>query len=130
MEAIEPNLAALGSFTALSALTCLALLIVAGMFPLHHRPAAARAPGGPSLLGCNLLLLPALAVGTAVYGWMELRWATLVISCGLVFLLAPLLLDRLPAGWRDGRTGLAGLLLAQGGALFLLLRSLVPLNIL
>ncbi|MGQ9367520.1 hypothetical protein [Azospirillum sp. ST 5-10] len=120
MNEIEPNILALAWFGLLFAVGCLAVLVVAGMFPLSLRPQPARAAGGLALIAANLAALPPLLAGTALYGWDELRWTSLVIGGGLVFLFAPLLLDVLPPRWRDGRPGLAALLAAQLAALSLL----------
>jgi hypothetical protein len=122
MTEIEPNLLALAWFGLLFAITCVAFFLMAGMFPLAARPPAAKARGGLLLILGNLAALLALGVGTALYGWVELRWTSLVIGAGLIFLFTPGLLDGIPARWRDGRTGLFTLLITQAAALSLLYR--------
>jgi hypothetical protein len=120
MNAIEPNMMAVAWFTILFVVTCVAFFIVAGMFPLSLRPQSAKAPGALLLIGGNLTALLMLAVGTVIYGWVELRWTTLLIGGGLIFLFAPALLESLPIRWRDGRIGLAALLLTQMAGISLL----------
>ena len=118
MGAIEPNSPALIWFCLFCAASCVALLSVAGMFPLRERPDEVKAAGGVSLIVGNAVLLLALAVGTAFYGYAELRWTTLVVAGGLVLLFAPDAFQAWPARWRDSRTGLGLLLGLQACSLF------------
>ena len=106
MQAIEPNWISSLWFAGFATVCTLALLIVAGMFPLRARPEAARSNASALLVGGNALLLAALLVGTALYGYAELRWSTLVVVAGLVVLFTPGLFEAWPASLRDGRTGL------------------------
>jgi hypothetical protein len=90
------------------------------MFPLAARPEGARVAGGLALIVANALLLAALVVATGLYGLAELRWTTVVVVSGLVFLFAPALFQVWPERWRDGRAGLVALVGAQALALALL----------
>lgn len=119
MGAIEPNLSALLLYAALSMICCLAFLVLAGMFPLGLRDERAKRPGGLALVVGGVLLLAGLAVATVAYAWGNLRWTTLVVGGGLAFLFSPALLQAWPERWRDGRLGLAlvVVLLAGGFAL-------------
>ena len=121
MDAIEPNVLALVWLGPLFAVDCVAFFIVAGMFPLGSRPGSAKAPGGLSLIAGNSTALVVLTAAIILHGWTELRWTTLVIGGGVIFLFTPSLLQSLPERWRDGRAGLAVLLLVQMAAIFTLL---------
>jgi len=106
MTAIEPNWIASLAFAAFATGCALAVLILAGMFPLRARPDAARSRLALLLVAGNALLLILLLAGTGFYGFTELRWTTLIVVGGLVVLFAPGLFEALPAGLRDGRAGL------------------------
>lgn len=106
MDAIEPHWVASLWFAALATACALAVLVLAGMFPLRARPEAARSGLALLLVGCNAALLIALMTATFFYGYSELRWSTLIVVGGLVMLFAPGLFEALPAALRDGRAGL------------------------
>jgi hypothetical protein len=109
MTAIEPNWIASLAFAAFATGCALAVLILAGMFPLRARPDAARSRLALLLVAGNAVLLILLLAGTGFYGFTELRWTTLIVVAGLVALFAPGLFEALPAGLRDGRAGLIAL---------------------
>jgi len=113
MQAIEPNWVSLLWFAAFATIGTVALLVVAGMFPLGSRPAAARSRAATMLVVGNGVLLFALLVGTGIYGFTELRWSTLVVVTGLVVLFAPGLFEIWPSPLRDGRKGLVVLVGVQ-----------------
>jgi hypothetical protein len=119
MDAIEPHWVASLCFAALATACALAVLILAGMFPLRARPDAARSSLALLLVAGNAVLLILLLTGTGFYGYTELRWSTLIVVAGLVVLFAPGLFQALPERLRDGRAGLvvlAGMLaLGLGG---------------
>ena len=106
MDAIEPHWISLLFFAALLTVCTLSFLVVAGMFPLRSRPDSLKSSGGLALVTGNALLLAALSVGTAYFGYSELRWTTLVVVAGLVVLFAPGLFEIWPASYRDGSKGL------------------------
>jgi hypothetical protein len=58
------------------------------------------------VLGNTALWLLLLA-GTLAFAWTELRWTTIVVVAGLLFLFIPGLLQAVPARLREGRGGLA-----------------------
>jgi hypothetical protein len=113
MNAIEPNWISLLWFAAFATVGTVAFLIVAGMFPLSSRPVSARSNAATLLVAGNGLLLSALLVGTALYGYAELRWSSLIVVTGLVVLFAPGLFEIWPSSLRDGWRGLSVLVGAQ-----------------
>lgn len=117
MSMIEPNIAALLWFSVLWTVCCVAFFVLSGMFPLDARPDRAKRPGGTVLVIGNALLLAVLMVGTGRYGYEELRWTTLIIAGGVIFLFAPILFEAWPERWRDGRAGLAVVLGLLAGSL-------------
>jgi hypothetical protein len=126
MAAIEPNWISLLWFAAFATICTLALLVVAGMFPLHARPNAARSDTATLLVVGNAVLLAALLMGTGFYGYAELRWSTLIVVAGLVILFAPGLFEIWPSRLRDGSTGLLVLVGVQVLALAALAKIAGP----
>jgi hypothetical protein len=91
-------------------LCCAGLFLLLGMLPLESRPASSRLPGGIVLVIANLVLLPVLAVLALWHGFATAPWPGIVVVAGLLLLAGPFLLQPLPHAWRDGRPGLAALL--------------------
>lgn len=106
MTAIEPNWIALLWFVAFATVCTVALLIVAGMFPLRARTDSAASGISTLLVFGNAILLATLLAGTGLYGYAELRWSTLIVVVGLVVLFAPGLFEVWPSSLRDGSAGL------------------------
>ncbi|NGX96840.1 MAG: hypothetical protein G4V63_16985 [Candidatus Afipia apatlaquensis] len=96
MSTIEPNWLSLVWFAGLATVCGVAFLIVAGKFPLESRPDAARSLPATLLIVGNVVLLAMLLAGTGIYGYVELRWSTLVVVSGLIFLFTPALFEE----WR------------------------------
>jgi predicted permease len=126
MEAIEPNWVSSLWFAAFATICTVAFLVVAGMFPLRSRPDSARSGGVTLLIVGNATLLAALVLGTALYGYTELRWSTLIVVAGLAVLFTPGLFEAFPSSLRDGRTGLIVLVGVQILALAALARVAGP----
>jgi hypothetical protein len=126
MEAIEPNWVSSLWFAAFATVCTVAFLVVAGMFPLRSRPDSARSGGVTMLVVGNATLLAALVLGTALYGYTELRWSTLIVVAGLAVLFTPGLFEAFPSSLRDGRTGLIVLVGVQILALAALARVAGP----
>jgi hypothetical protein len=120
MDSIEPNWPSLLWFCVFWGAACVAFLVVAGMLPLRSRPEGARSIGGAALVVWNAVALAALVAGTALYGYSELRWTSVVVAGGVIFLFAPALFQAWPAASRDAPAGLALLLALQAAALGLL----------
>jgi hypothetical protein len=113
MGAIEPNWVSLLWFTGLATIGTVAFLMVSGMFPLRLRPDAAKSNVATLLAVGNAVLLVALLAGTALYGYCELKWSTLIVVTGLVVLFAPGLFEAWPAPLRDRPAGLVVLVGVQ-----------------
>lgn len=96
MSAIEPNWLSLIWFAGLATVCGIAFLVIVGMFPLHARPDTAKSPFATLLVIGNVALLIVLLGGTGLYGYLELRWTTLIVVSGLIFLFAPALFEE----WR------------------------------
>ena len=126
MDAIEPHWVALLWFAAFATTGMVALLVVAGMFPLRSRPEAVRSNAATMLVAGNGILLAALLIGTGLYGYAELRWSSLVVVTGLVVLFAPGLFEVWLSSLRDGRKGLVVLVGVQILALAALARIASP----
>jgi hypothetical protein len=126
MQAIEPNWISLLWFAAFATIGTIALLIVAGMFPLRARSDSVGSGTSKLLVFGNAFLLAALLTGTGLYGYAELRWSSLIVVAGLVVLFAPGLFEAWPSSLRDGRTGLFVLVGVQILALAALARIAGP----
>ena len=113
MDAIEPHWISTIWFAAFATICATAFLVVAGMFPLRARAASAKSGMATLLVIGNAGLLAALALGTGLYGYAELRWSTLIVVAGLVVLFTPGLFETFPSALRDGRTGLVVLVGVQ-----------------
>jgi hypothetical protein len=126
MAAIEPHWISLLWFAAFATICTVALLVVAGMFPLGSRPESARSRAAMLLIAGNAFLLALLLAGTGVYGYAELRWSSFIVVAGLAVLFAPGLFEIWPASFRDGRTGLVVLVGVQMLALATLAKVAGP----
>jgi len=93
MDAIEPNWLSLIWFALFASVGGVALLVVAGMFPLRSRPDVATSKIATLLVLGNAILMIALLTGTGLYGYSELRWTTLIVVSGLIFLFAPAVIE-------------------------------------
>lgn len=113
MNHLEPNLVALSWFTLLWSVCCLGFLQLAGMYPLRAGTAGEARNPVFLVLG-NTALWLALLAGTLAFASTQLRWTTIVVVAGLLFLFIPELFQAIPARLRDGRKGMtiAGCILA------------------
>ncbi|WP_315832449.1 hypothetical protein [Bradyrhizobium prioriisuperbiae] len=105
MSQIEPNIQALGWFSLLWGICCLGFFQLAGMYPLARR--TDRGPISTLLVLTNTVLWLALSTATLHFAAGALRWTTIIIMAGLLFLFMPELFQALPRRLRDGRQGLA-----------------------
>jgi hypothetical protein len=124
MDAIEPHWISLLWFAAFATVCTLSFLVIVGMFPLHSRPDSLKSNAGLVLVASNTILLAALSIGTAIFGFFELRWSTLIVVAGLVVLFSPGLFEVWPSSFRDGSKGLVTLIGIQLLALATLAKNL------
>lgn len=93
MDAIEPNWLSLIWFALFASVGGVAFLVVAGMFPLRLHPDVATSRTATLLVLGNAVLMIALLTGTGLYGYSELKWTTLIVVSGLIFLFAPAVIE-------------------------------------
>ena len=128
LGAIEPNGMALALFTATFAAGCLSFFTLAGMFPASARPVPVAGHLGNLLVLSNLALLLVLLGGVALFAHETLRWTSVVVAGGLIFLFVPSVFEIIPNEWRDSHAGLVFLGGLQLGALALLVSPLQQLS--
>ena len=117
---IEPNGLALLIFGATFAACCLGFYTMIGMFPLHARPSSLSGVPGAALVIFNLVLLIPLVLGVAWFAHETIRWTSVVVFGGLIFLFIPSVFQVVPNQWRDSCGGLAVLGAIQIAALAVL----------
>ena len=76
----------------------------------------------------NLMLLAVLLAGVVTFAYQSLRWTSVVVAGGLIFLFVPSIFEIVPNEWRDSRGGLAALGTLQLAALALLASPLLGLS--
>lgn len=110
MSQLEPNIAELAWFAVLWSICCLGFLQLAGMFPLESRAAKIPVP----LVIASTVLWLVLLIGAFAYAVAELRWSSIVVVAGLLFLFMPEPFQAIPERWRNSSAGLVvtGLVLA------------------
>ena len=106
MSQLEPNIAALSWFALLWSVCCLGFFQLAGQYPLRVRGEGGARGAVMMVLG-NTALWLALLAGTLAFAFAELRWSTIVVVAGVLFLFIPGAFQAIPARLRDGRAGLA-----------------------
>ena len=117
---IEPNGVALALFAATFVACCLSFFTLTGMFPARARPLPVAGHIGNLLVMFNLALLAMLLIGVALFAHETLRWTSVVVAGGLIFLFVPSVFEIIPSAWRDSRGGLFFLGALQLAALALL----------
>ena len=128
MDAIEPNGVALALFAATFAACCLSFFTLAGMFPARARPLPVAGQLGSLLVLFNLALMMVLLGGVALFAHQTLRWTSVIVAGGLIFLFVPSILQIIPNAWRDSRGGLMFLGALQLASLALLVSPLQKLS--
>lgn len=128
MRAIEPNGLALLLFAATFAASCLSFFTLVGMFPARARPLPVAEHVGRLLVLLNLALLAVLLGGVALFAHETLRWTSVVVASGLIFLFTPSIFQVIPNTWRDSRGGLVFLGALQLVSLALLVSPLQRLS--
>ena len=127
---IEPNGVALMLFAATFAASCVSFFTLAGMFPARARPLPVTGHIGGLLVILNLALLAVLLGGVALFAHETLRWTSIVVAGGLIFLFVPSIFQVIPNEWRDSRGGLVFLGALQIASLALLVSPLQKLSVL
>ncbi len=107
MNQIEPNPLAVCWFALLWSICCLSFFQLAGMYPIRERHRDEPAASTALVLG-NTALWLTLLTGTGMFAYVELRWTTIVVVSGILFLFVPELFQALPRRWRDDDLGLLG----------------------
>ena len=130
LGSIEPNGLALALFAATFAACCLSFFTLTGMFPQAARPLPLTGYFGNLLVLSNLALLAALLAGLLVFAHETLRWTSVVVAGGLIFLFVPSVFQVIPDEWRDSRSGLLALGALQLVSLALLFSPLQKLSVL
>jgi len=130
MHAIEPNGLALLLFTATFAASCLSFFTLVGMFPARARPLPVAGHFGSLLVLLDLALLAVLLGGVALFAHQTLRWTSVVVAGGLIFLFVPSIFQIIPTEWRDSRSGLIFVGTLQLVSLALLVSPLQKLSVL
>jgi hypothetical protein len=129
MSAIEPNGLALTLFAATFAASCLGFFTLAGMFPARARPLPIAGHVGSLLVFLNLALLAMLLGGVALFAHETLRWTSVVVAGGLIFLFVPSIFEIVPNEWRDSHGGLLFLGALQLASLAVLVAPLQNLSV-
>jgi hypothetical protein len=129
MSAIEPNGLALLLFAATFSACCLSFFTLTGMFPVRARPLPVAGHAGNLLVLFNLALLAMLLCGVALFAHETLRWTSVIVAGGLIFLFVPSIFEIIPNGWRDSRGGLVFLGALQLASLALLISPLQNLSV-
>lgn len=122
MTTLEPNWLSVIWFALFAGVGGVAFLVVAGMFPLGSRPDEERSSAITLLVLGNITLLAALLVCTGLYGYAQLRWTTLVVVSGLIFLFAPAVVEEWPWRLRSVTAQLTALVGVQTLALTILVK--------
>lgn len=116
MSQLEPNIVQLVWFIVVWSVCCLGFLQLSGMYPLESR--AENIPA--SLVFMSTALWIALLLSACFYAVAELRWSSIVIVAGLLFLFIPEPFQAIPERWRNSSAGLivTGFVLAVTLAVF------------
>ncbi|MGA7325057.1 MAG: hypothetical protein WBX25_11370 [Rhodomicrobium sp.] len=107
MDAIEPNTRALAIFAVAWLICCAGAIHLSGLFPFAQAPTSIRTAGGAALLCTNVAFLLAVTALTLVYCFKELRWTSIVVVGGLIFLGSPFIAQDLPDAIKASKAGLA-----------------------
>ncbi len=88
---------------------------------MRQAPHEVRSGGGGILLFFNIALLLLVTALTLFYCFRELRWSSVFVMGGVIFLFSPFVTQDLPEAFKAGTAGLAILALALSIALAILL---------
>ncbi len=110
MHAIEPNFGGLAIFSGLWLVCCAGFFLLSEMLPLSAAPASLQTSSGWLLIAVDTALLLGLLVLTIVFGYSQVRWSSMIVAGGAIFLFAPFMIQGLPETLKSGKAGLAMLL--------------------
>jgi len=128
LEAIEPNWMSLIVFAGAWAVSCIGAFYLIGIMPLAAAPGEVRHGLGPVLVFANVALVALLLVASLVFAIAELRWTSLIVAGGMVFLFSPFVVQDLPSALKDNKLGLMIVLaLTVGGLALLYAAGLIPI---
>lgn len=106
MEAVEPNWMSLIVFAAAWGVGCVGVFYLVGLMPLSAAPGEVQRGIGPTLVLANVAFVALLVVSTLVFAIAELRWTSLVVAGGMVFLFSPFVVQDLPEVLKNNKLGL------------------------
>jgi hypothetical protein len=110
LTAIEPNIFGLVVFAIAWLTGCVGFVYLSGTLPLRAAPSAVQSGFGPMLVWINVAVFLSLVVLTLVFAIDALRWTSLVVAGGFIFLFAPFIVQDLPKALKDTQAGLLVLL--------------------
>ena len=120
MSSIEPNWQALLIFIGCWTVVCSGWIYIGGALPLSAAPAAVRRGMGIPLVILNAVGLAALTGIALIFATQELRWTSIVVGAGFVFLFSPFVVQDLPTIVKDNQLGLILLLILLTGTMSVL----------
>ncbi len=120
MDAIEPNWVSLLVFAAAWGMGCVGTFYLVGVMPLAAAPREVQRGLGPILVIATAALVALLVVAALMFAIAELRWTSLVIAGGMVFLFSPFVVQDLTPALKNSKLGLAIVLALTIGAITLL----------
>jgi hypothetical protein len=130
LDAIEPNIGALAVFAVAWLVCCTAAFQISGLLPLAEAPQSVRSGSGAALVFLDIALLLLLAVLTLFHCFRELRWSSIIVVGGAIFLFSPFVTQDLPPALKYSKAGLAFLALVLVLALAILVGAGVQLIVL
>jgi len=80
-------------------------VFISGLFPADARPARLRGLLAGALIWAGLAVTVVLAAAAVMTAARHLPWTVAVVAGGLAFLLAPFVVQPLPARLRDSKAG-------------------------
>ena len=120
MSTIEPNWQSWLIFIGCWTVVCAGWIYISGSLPVSAAPAAVRRGIGIPLIILNAIGLATLTVMALLFATYELRWTSIIVGAGLVFLFSPFVVQDLPSMVRDNQLGLALLLILLVGTMSVL----------
>lgn len=117
MSTIEPNWQALLIFIGCWTVVCSGWIYISGSLPLGAAPAEVKRGIGKPLIALNAVFLAALTIVALLFAVHELRWTSIVVGAGLVFLFSPFVVQDLPSVVKDNQFGLVLLLIFLVGTM-------------